>query len=234
MDALCIATTAEAMDAIAPEPFVETQFFSHFAPRLFMHGQSMEVDGRKHRVAIRPGNVKIVESDHNEYAADGFIEVDGVPVGVIDPERKTQWGGGIWPQNWDVNIAVHPRSQFAIGVFYKNSRTNKLRYMQKCAVAGLPGWIALYSNAFGDPQKPSVAPNPAGHKSVLLVPANALYGADGQELLQIDEQPNRYGDPLPVFKVPMQKCILISSAEEFERMVLSCLTDVIRSKKHES
>lgn len=234
MDAIYISTTEEAITAIAPEPFVETQVFAHFAPRLFMQGKAIDVDDRKHRVAIRPGNVKIVEADHNEYAADGFIEVDGAKVGVIDPERKTHWSGGEWPSWWTVNIAVHPRNQFAVGVFYKNSRTNKLRYMQQCAKLGYPGWIALYSNAFGDPDKPDASPNSAGSKSALLVPASALYGPDGSELLPIKTQSNRYGNDLPVFKVPLSQCVLVSSPDEFESVVLPPVVELIRSLKHES
>lgn len=234
MDAIYILTTKEAMTAIAPEPFVETQVFAHFAPRLFMHGKAVEVKGRVYRVAIRPGNTKVCESDQNEYSADGFIEVDGAKVGVVDPERKTQWGGGTWPSNWTVNIAVHPRRQFDNGVFNKASRTNKLRYMQHCARNASPGWIALYSNAFGDPDKPDASPNSAGSKSALLVPASALYAPDGSELLPIETQPNRYGNDLPVFKVPLSQCVLVSSAEEFERVVLSAVVEFIRSLKHES
>jgi hypothetical protein len=229
-----VQSTAEAMDAIAPEPLVETQFFAYFAPRLFIHGTAVEVDGRAYRVAIRAGNVKISESDQNEYAADGFIEVDGAKIGVVDPERKTEWSGGEWPPHWTVNIAVYPRRQFDSGVFYKNSRTNKLRYMKACAQSGYPGFIALYSNAFGDPDKPFAQPNPDAIRSAVLVPASALYGADGSELLPVAEQPNRYGPPLPVFKVPMSQCLLVSSPQDFESVVLSSIPDLIRSLRNES
>jgi len=222
------------MAGIAPEPYVETQVFAFLAPRLFMHGKAIGVDGRTYRVAIRPGNVKVCESDDNEYAADGFIEVDGAKLGVIDPERKTRWNGGDWPPHWTVNIAVHPRRQFDAGVFHKHSRTNKLRYMQQCAKLGYPGWIALYSNAFGDSDKPYASPKAAATKSALLVPASALYGPDGTELLQIEKQKNAYGDDLPVFRPPLSQCVLVSSSEEFERVVLSAVVDLIRSLKHEN
>jgi hypothetical protein len=233
MEAIYIPTVEDAMTAIAPDPCVETQVFAHFAPHLFMQGKAIEVGGCKHRVAIRPGNVKIVEADDKEYAADGFIEVDGDKVGVIDPERKTHWSGGEWPSNWAVNIAVHPRKQFDLGVFYKNSRTNKLRYMQQCAKLGFPGWIALYSNAFGDPDKPCTSPKAAAIKSALLVPASAIYGPDGSELLTVENQTNRYGADLPVFRPPLSQCVLVSSPADFERVVLSPVVDLIRSFKHE-
>lgn len=233
MTVFAVQTTGEAMDAIAPAQMVETQFFSHFAPRLFIHGTPIDVDDRTYRVAIRAGNVKICESDKNEYAADGFFEVDGAKIGVVDPERKTDWAGGEWPHNWTVNVAVHPRAQFDSGVFYKQSRTNKLRYMRTCAQRRYPGFIALYSNAFGNPYSNSAKPNAKGVRSAVLVPASALYGADGTELLPVEEQPNRYGPPLPVFKVPMSQCVLVSSPDDFENVVMSCISDTIRSLRHE-
>ena len=220
------------MSEIAPEAFVETQVFAHFAPRLFNHGKAVEIDGRTFQIAIRCGNVKIKTTDQNEYKADGFIYVDGHAVGVIDPERKTQWSGGAWPSGWHVNIAVHPRNQFDCGQFYVNSRTNKLLYMQRCAKEGMPGFIAHYSNAFGDPDKPLASARYESTKSILLVPATALYAPDGSELLEIETQPNRYGKDLPVFRPSIDDCILISSPEQMEHEILSSVTDFLRSLKH--
>lgn len=221
------------MSDIAPEAFVETQVFAHFAPRLFNHGKAVCVDGRTFQVAIRSGNVKIKATDQNEYNADGFLYVDGHAVGVIDPERKTEWCGGAWPVHWHVNIAVHPRKQFDCGQFYANSRTNKLLYMRQCAMEGMPGFIALYSNAFGDPDKPLAAARYESTKSILLVPATALYARDGSERLPIQSQPNRFGKDLPVFRPSINECILITSPEQMEHQILSSVTDFLRSLKHE-
>jgi len=227
-------TITAAMDAIAPDPFLETQVFAHFAPHYFLHGKTIEVDGREYRVAIRPGNLKMLEIDDNQYGADGFIEINGAKLGIVDPERKTKWPGGEWPPNWSVNVAVHPRKQFAAGIFVEGSRTKKLQYLRLCAMRGYPGFIALYSNAFGDQDKPSAIPNINGIRSVLLVPASALYSQDGIERLPVVTQGNSYSsNALPVFKVPIAECFLVSSPQEFEDVVFSSIPSLIRSLKNE-
>jgi len=229
-----IPSTKESMLAIAPDQYVESQVLSYFAPRLHVHGKAFDIDGQKRRVAIRAGNIKISEEDDKQYGADGFIEVDGARVGVVDPERKTQWDGRGWPSRWDVNIAVYPLRQFNLGVFHKHSRTNKLRYMKQCAVRGFPGFIALFSNAFGDADKVTAAPVATSQKAALLVPASSLYGPDGTELLDVQSQPNRYGPDLPVFKVPLDKCFLVTDPAEFERIILGGVTKLLRSLSNES
>ena len=222
-----------AMDAIAPEPFLETQVFVHFGPHLFLHGMPTEVDGQAHRVAIRPANVKLVETDVNEFKTDAVIVVDGHEIGCIDPERKTDWHGGEWPRHWTVNVAVHPRKEFDLGVFYKNSRTNKLKSMRACAMQGRPGFILFYSNAFGDSGHSSTASQPNSKRSALLVPASAMYSPDGRDRLPVVDQVNSYGIDLPVFKVPFAQCHLVHSPQEFQGIILLQVRKFIRSQKDE-
>jgi hypothetical protein len=228
-----VETTEQAMLAIAPDQYVESQVLSYFAPRLHVHGRPFEIDGVVRRVAIRAGNIKITESDDQQYGADGFIEVDGARIGVVDPERKTNWNGHGWPPRWTVNIAVHPMRQFNLGVFCKNSRTNKLRYMKQCAQRGYPGFIMLYSNAFGDMDKPMAKPVEKSAKAALLVPATALYDHNGHELLPVDSQPNSKGPDLPVFKVPFDKCVLVTQPVEFEKYIEEQVINTVRSLRHE-
>ena len=221
------------MDSIAPEPSLETLVLQYFAPRLFLHGHSVEVDAKKYRVGIRPGNVKIRETDDNEYGPDALIFVEGERVGVIDPERKTEWAGGEWPSNWTVNVAVYPRNQYDSGLFNKNSRTKKLQFMKDCASRGEPGFIVFYSNAFGDSGNFNTRAKPDSKRSALLVPALALYSQNGDERLPVGEQVNNFGRPLPVFKVPIEECFLAQTPQEFENFILSLTCSFIRSRKNE-
>jgi len=221
------------MDAIAPQPSVEGQVLIHFAPKFFLYGTSFEIQGQTYLVAVRPGNLKLIEADDNEYKTDAVIVVDGKEIGFIDPERKTDWHGGEWPRHWTVNVAVHPRKEFDLGVFYKNSRTNKLKSMKACAMQGRPGFILFYSNAFGDSGHSSTASQPNSKRSALLVPASAMYSLDGSERLPVVDQVNSYGIDLPVFKVPFAECHLVHSPQEFQGIILLQVRKFIRSQKDE-
>lgn len=228
-----VANLSAAMDAIAPQQSVEAQVLMHFAPNFFLYGSAIEIDGQTHRVTIRPGNVKLIETDANEYKTDAVIVVDGEEIGFIDPERKTDWCGGEWPERWTVNLAAHPRSQIDNNFFYPNSRTNKLKSMRACATKGKPGFILLYSNAFGDSGNSCTAAQPNSKRSALLVPASALYSPEGVELLPIEYQVNRFGQDLPVFKPSLKKCFLVNSPQVFEGFIFLQVCDFIRSLKDE-
>ena len=226
-----VKNLSAAMDAIAPQQSVEAQVLMHFAPNFFLYGFPFKIDGQKHRVTIRPGNVKLIEADANEYKTDAVIVVDGKEIGFIDPERKTDWCGGEWPEHWTVNLAVHPRNQLDNNCFFPKSRTNKLKAMCACAKEGKPGFILLYSNAFGDSCRSSTAAQPNSNRSALLVPASALYSPEGAELLPYEYQVNKYGPDLPVFKVPFAQCHLVHSPQEFQGIILLQVRKFIRSQK---
>lgn len=205
------------IDHISPTQQSESHFFSLFAPSFWLYGKAVEVDGRKHHIAIVPGNQKQRAADSNQYKPDAVINVEGVPVGMIDPERKAKWDGiGGWSYK-DINIAVHPLSQQFGKPRNPDSRTQKLKALRQISRKQpyCIGWIALHSNAIGDSHE-HTSPKTKSEPCTMLVPWDAIYAKGGRELLAVESVDTGYGGACYVFQPKREHCVELKSPEGFE------------------
>lgn len=219
------------IERISPTQQSESHFFSLFAASFWLYGKAVEVDRKKYHVAIVPGNQKQKASDRNEYKPDAVINVEGVPVGMIDPERKAKWdgiGGWSYPA---VNIAVHPRSQQFGKPRNPASRTQKLKALRQISKKQpyCVGWIALHSNACGDCHA-HTRPKTKSEPCAMLVPWDAIYAEGGSELLAIERVDTGYGGACYVFQPKRERCVELKSREEFESYFENEIIALIRRR----